>query len=520
MNAKRFQKGSQLCSRLMLLTGVSLVAGCTPEIVDNPSEDLGQVSEAVTVATNYKIKANRNGKYLMLDATKKVVHTATTAGQGETFYVESGGTGLYKFKATSNGKYLVVNADGTMQATGNTAADGHAFGEQACNYNGSTNGYGYSSATGTAKYWKAQDDNFVKALNNGNGAQCSTASGTSWERFFMEPATAAPLCGNNNCEGGETCDTCAGDCGACAPVCGNGQCQSGETCTSCPADCGACSGGTCASNDLTTAGNLVTTSSPSQVTAASGAFDNNVGTRWESAHNLDPQWLQVDLGAKKKITRVRIDWETAGAKDYRIEASDDGTNWTPVTSRSNMASVNHRIDDLTGLNSAGRYVRVYGTARNTVYGYSVWEMDVYGDNNASCGTTPPPAVCGDATCQSNETCSTCAADCGTCAPVCGNATCESGESCSSCAGDCGACAAACGDGACNGTETCSNCATDCGACATGRNIGQNLQAETYDLMSGVQYEACSEGEQNAGWIDANDFIEWKIQVPSTGNYYV
>lgn len=55
--------------------------------------------------------------------------------------------------------------------------------------------------------------------------------------------------------------------------------------------------------------------------------------------------------------------------------------------------------------------------------------------------------CGDGQCRGAETCSSCAVDCGVCAPtpppvgpVCGNATCESGESCSSCPGDCGACA--------------------------------------------------------------------------------
>jgi hypothetical protein len=37
-------------------------------------------------------------------------------------------------------------------------------------------------------------------------------------------------------------------------------------------------------------------------------------------------------------------------------------------------------------------------------------------------------------------------------------------------------------------------------------------------MTGVTFEGCSEGGQNAGWIDANDYIEWRINVPSTGNY--
>ena len=43
---------------------------------------------------------------------------------------------------------------------------------------------------------------------------------------------------------GETCATCAVDCGECPPECGDGACDgwAGEDCQSCPADCGACCG--------------------------------------------------------------------------------------------------------------------------------------------------------------------------------------------------------------------------------------------------------------------------------------
>ncbi len=54
---------------------------------------------------------------------------------------------------------------------------------------------------------------------------------------------------------------------------------------------------------------------------------------------------------------------------------------------------------------------------------------------ASCGGT----VCGNASCESGESCSTCPADCGTCPAVCGNDSCESGETCASCQADCGLC---------------------------------------------------------------------------------
>ncbi len=50
-------------------------------------------------------------------------------------------------------------------------------------------------------------------------------------------------------------------------------------------------------------------------------------------------------------------------------------------------------------------------------------------------------------------------------PSCGDKTCQTSETCTSCEADCGACAAGyCGDGVCQASETCSTCAVDCGSC--------------------------------------------------------
>ena len=51
-----------------------------------------------------------------------------------------------------------------------------------------------------------------------------------------------PFCGDNSCNNGETCETCAAYCGACPvdPFCGDGNCDAGEDCGNCEADCGAC----------------------------------------------------------------------------------------------------------------------------------------------------------------------------------------------------------------------------------------------------------------------------------------
>jgi len=59
-----------------------------------------------------------------------------------------------------------------------------------------------------------------------------------------------------------------------------------------------------------------------------------------------------------------------------------------------------------------------------------------------------------------------------------------------------------------------------GSNPTARSIASNLEAETHDGQSGLQPETCSEGGQNMGWTDPNDYIQWRINVPSTGDYTV
>jgi hypothetical protein len=146
---------------------------------------------------------------------------------------------------------------------------------------------------------------------------------------------------------------------------------------------GGSAGSSCVSGALalTTA---VASAAPKQV--AKNAIDRNTGTRWESAYS-DPQWIYVDLGAVKTVTEVRIDWQHAAAKDYRIDVSNDAVTWSAaVITNTGGIAVDHRIDDLTGFSVSARYVRMFGTARATAYGYSIWEMTVSGYDPAACST--------------------------------------------------------------------------------------------------------------------------------------
>ncbi|MCC5581317.1 discoidin domain-containing protein [Microtetraspora sp. AC03309] len=119
--------------------------------------------------------------------------------------------------------------------------------------------------------------------------------------------------------------------------------------------------------------------------AAAYAVDGNTtSTRWASAEGHDPEWLTIDLGATYAISRVKLYWEAAYAAAYQVQTSADGASWTTIHTTSQGDG---GTDDRTGLSGSGRYVRVLGTARGTSYGYSLYEVQVYGE----AGSTPSPS---------------------------------------------------------------------------------------------------------------------------------
>ncbi|MFF8275988.1 glycosyl hydrolase family 8 [Streptomyces lateritius] len=143
-----------------------------------------------------------------------------------------------------------------------------------------------------------------------------------------------------------------------------------------------------AADTLVSAGKPATTSSiEGSGFEAALAVDANTATRWASAEGVDPQWVRIDLGATHTISRVKLNWEAAYARTYRIQTSADGSTWTDVYS---TTAGDGAVDDLT-VSGSGRYVRMYGTSRGTPYGYSLWEFEVYGSATGSGDTAPPSA---------------------------------------------------------------------------------------------------------------------------------
>jgi len=127
-------------------------------------------------------------------------------------------------------------------------------------------------------------------------------------------------------------------------------------------------------------------------TPASSAVDGNTTTRWSSAFS-DPQWIQIDLGSTQTICQVILRWETAAGKSYQIQTSADAANWTSIYSTTTGAG---GVETLT-VSGSGRYIRMYGTARTTVYGYSLWEFEVYAGTTSPTNTNTPTSIPATAT---------------------------------------------------------------------------------------------------------------------------
>ncbi|ONI89868.1 hypothetical protein ALI144C_04040 [Actinosynnema sp. ALI-1.44] len=126
---------------------------------------------------------------------------------------------------------------------------------------------------------------------------------------------------------------------------------------------------------LVSRGRPATASSVENATySAVNAVDGNAGTRWSSQF-ADPQWISVDLGQTRSVSRVRLQWEAAYGRAYRIETSADNATWSTVNTQS---ASDGGTDDIAFTATNARYVRVHGTARATAWGYSLWEFEVYG----------------------------------------------------------------------------------------------------------------------------------------------
>ncbi|NUR28276.1 MAG: hypothetical protein HOV83_20950 [Catenulispora sp.] len=305
-----------------------------------PSSSGSLPTPPVTAGTAYQVKA-ANGDYLVQNASSLTTSTTSSASASQS----------WKFTATGDGFYTIANANsGQVLGVDSSSNAGRAFDAPvSLSTLGSTATVGqqWSIQTGLntpAASGASTPSGAYRLVNRYSGQALSLTSGTS-------AIATAPQRGWDNT--GTAADTRPADAQSLTFSAGT----TGTTVD-------------LALNKTTTASSV----EPGTSFTAGLATDGDGTTRWSSAAS-DPQWLQVDLGSTHSITEVELAWEAAYGKSFQIQVSNDASNWTNIYSTTSGTGGNQ---DLTGLSGSGRYIRMYGTARGTGYGYSLWSFNVYG----------------------------------------------------------------------------------------------------------------------------------------------
>lgn len=111
------------------------------------------------------------------------------------------------------------------------------------------------------------------------------------------------------------------------------------------------------------------------------ATDGDYETRWVShdGENIKEEYITVDLGEITDINNVKIYWEAARAKNYNIEVSNDGQTFKTIKEIKDMSHT-QLMDDVTFDLIQARYVKIHCLIPETIYGYSIYELEVY-DNS-------------------------------------------------------------------------------------------------------------------------------------------
>ena len=129
------------------------------------------------------------------------------------------------------------------------------------------------------------------------------------------------------------------------------------------------------------------------------AVDDNLRTRWESkTSDGDNQWFYVDLEKGTIIDHLKIVWEDAYGKHYKIHVADEittemalkltdddktndfATGWTEIAEINKTLSgfpASETIAVSTTDVVTARYVAVELIERGLPYGFSFWEFGVY-----------------------------------------------------------------------------------------------------------------------------------------------
>jgi hypothetical protein len=117
------------------------------------------------------------------------------------------------------------------------------------------------------------------------------------------------------------------------------------------------------------------------------AVDGNGATRWSSKYE-DDEWIAVEMEQAYSIQRVHLHWEAAYGKEYEVQLSNDGNEWTTVdVEECGDGGLDRIIIDPV----EASHLRILCNKRGTQWGFSLWAMEAF----TTKGENTVPIVAGD-----------------------------------------------------------------------------------------------------------------------------
>lgn len=109
--------------------------------------------------------------------------------------------------------------------------------------------------------------------------------------------------------------------------------------------------------------------------ASKWVVDGDMKTRWASKEfKKDQEWIEVDMKNLYYVNYIKISWEVAYAKKYKILTSIDGKTYKEVYVNYDNKSLSCNVYITPEL---CRYVKVQCIEKATKYGFSIYEIEIY-----------------------------------------------------------------------------------------------------------------------------------------------
>jgi hypothetical protein len=112
--------------------------------------------------------------------------------------------------------------------------------------------------------------------------------------------------------------------------------------------------------------------------SASLANDQDAATNWQSKGAEHNSWWQVDLENLYQISEVKISFPSDGNYRYKIEISDDATNWKLVSDQTQTTSTEKMRTHSAVEWANGRFLRITFTGLPEGKQAALAEVEVFG----------------------------------------------------------------------------------------------------------------------------------------------